>query len=77
MPKSWLLQHTNRFAVFPVYSVQNAVGTVESKESDPINLKSDYPEYWLMKWKSNQFSEGQLKPKSYVKASSWKTKIQP
>ena len=30
---------------FPVHGVQNAVGTVESKESDPINLKSDYPEY--------------------------------
>ena len=31
------------FVVSPVYSVQNAAGTVESKEGDPLNLKSDYP----------------------------------
>jgi hypothetical protein len=30
---------------FPVHGVQNAVDTVESKESDPIDLKTDYPEY--------------------------------
>ena len=42
------MQHTTGFSV-PVYGVQNAVDTVESKESDPIDLKTDYPEYWLMK----------------------------
>ena len=30
---------------FPVHGVQNAVDTVESKESDPFDLKTDYPEY--------------------------------
>jgi len=30
---------------FPVHGVPNAVDTVESKESDPIDLKTDYPEY--------------------------------
>ena len=46
--KYWQMQHTTGFSV-PVYGVQNAVDTVESKESDPIDLKTDYPEYWLMK----------------------------
>ena len=39
------MQHPTGFLPFPVHGVPNAVDTVESKESDPFDLKTDYPEY--------------------------------
>ena len=41
------MQHPTGFLPFPVHGVPNAANTVESKECDPIDLKTDYPEYRL------------------------------
>ena len=50
--KSWPLQHTAGLS--PAYSVQNAVGSMQSEECGPLNLKSDCSRRWMMKSKSSQ-----------------------
>ena len=53
--KSWPMQHTAGFS--PAYSVQNAVGSMQSEECNPLNLKSDCSRRWMMKSKSSQLRE--------------------
>jgi hypothetical protein len=38
-----------------VHGVPNAADTVESKECDPIDLKTDYPEYRLSPLSLNRY----------------------
>ena len=52
-----------------VHGVPNAADTVESKECDPIDLKTDYPEYRLSPLSLNRY--GRSTPQVFTLPCAW------
>ena len=63
------MQHPTGFLPFPVHGVPNAADTVESKECDPIDLKTDYPEYRLSPLSLNRY--GCSTPQVFTLPCAW------